>query len=86
MDAYTQDRHYLNINTVKEFFTLQIKIFILVILKMKNKKDLVKNSILILKILIYKGIYLFKNGERYEGQFMDCKKEGLGSYYYINGD
>lgn len=28
------------------------------------------------------GIYVYANGERYHGKFLDGKKHGKGTYYY----
>ena len=33
-----------------------------------------------------KGRYVWKNGNRYEGDFINDKKEGKGIYFYANGD
>ena len=33
-----------------------------------------------------KGIYYFNNGDRYEGEWKNDKREGKGKYYYNNGD
>ena len=33
-----------------------------------------------------KGIYYYNNGDRYEGDFRNHKKEGKGIYYYNDGD
>ena len=32
------------------------------------------------------GIYIFSNGERYEGELLEGKKEGLGSFFYNDGN
>ncbi len=32
------------------------------------------------------GIFIHKNGQRYEGQFKKNKKNGQGMYYYLNGN
>ena len=32
------------------------------------------------------GIYVLKNGEKFEGKFVDNKYNGYGKYYYLNGD
>ena len=31
------------------------------------------------------GIYVYINGERYQGKFLDGKKHGKGIYYYKSG-
>ena len=33
-----------------------------------------------------KGIYYYKNGDRYEGGYKNHKKEGQGVMYYKNGN
>ncbi len=33
-----------------------------------------------------KGIYYYHNGDRYEGDFKNDKREGKGIIYYNNGD
>ena len=33
-----------------------------------------------------KGIFYYKNGNRYEGDWRNDKKEGKGIAYYQNGD
>ena len=33
-----------------------------------------------------KGILYYINGSRYEGDFKNCKLEGIGIYYYNNGE
>ena len=32
------------------------------------------------------GMYIFANGERYEGLFKNSKKECEGKYLFLNGD
>ena len=33
-----------------------------------------------------KGIYYYNDGDRYEGEFKNNRREGKGIYYYVNGD
>ncbi|TXH59177.1 MAG: hypothetical protein E6Q89_02580, partial [Bacteroidia bacterium] len=30
--------------------------------------------------------YLYPDGERYEGEIMEGRKDGVGKMFYINGD
>ena len=32
------------------------------------------------------GVFIYFNGDRYEGQFVDNAKKGHGIYYYANGE
>lgn len=32
------------------------------------------------------GVYIYSNGERYEGKIVNGKKHGFGTYYYANGN
>ena len=32
------------------------------------------------------GVYIFSNGERYEGQFVKGVREGVGKYTFFNGN
>ena len=32
------------------------------------------------------GIYFLRNGEKYEGKFMDNRYHGYGKFYHINGE
>lgn len=31
------------------------------------------------------GVYLWKNGDRYEGNYQNGVKEGIGKYFYASG-
>lgn len=33
-----------------------------------------------------KGVYKYPNGDIYEGDFVEAKRQGYGIYYYVNGD
>jgi hypothetical protein len=33
-----------------------------------------------------KGVYLFQNGESYEGEVLEGVKQGYGVYHYQNGN
>jgi hypothetical protein len=33
-----------------------------------------------------KGLYKYANGDEYEGDYVNDKKEGIGSYQYKNGE
>jgi hypothetical protein len=32
------------------------------------------------------GTYLFKNGEKYQGEFLKGTRNGFGKYFYQNGN
>lgn len=32
------------------------------------------------------GTYLYPDGQRYEGEIMEGRKDGVGKMFYINGD
>ena len=38
------------------------------------------------KIKICHGIFIFKNGDKYRGQFVDNMRYGEGVYTFSNGD
>ena len=40
----------------------------------------------VLRTLILLGIYLFANGDKYDGYWKEGKKEGKGNHHYKNGD
>jgi len=71
------------------FFTLMV-IDMKVNIKMEKNQEKVNINYLICNYNIINvfniGIYFYQNGDQYEGEWKNDKRNGIGTLYLLNGD